>query len=70
MASALRTLYSTKKSKVRLGFVGERWEQRTVAELESSLNKWLASVPAHCKLRPSSLFIVSILYPIELILYT
>lgn len=49
MASALGTLYSTKKSKVRMGLIGDQWEQRAVAELDSSLNKWNDSVPDHCK---------------------
>jgi hypothetical protein len=39
--------YSINKSKVLLGFVGSRWEQHIVAELDSALNKWIDSVPAH-----------------------
>jgi hypothetical protein len=33
LAFALRTIYTINKSKVLLGFVGERWEQHIVAEL-------------------------------------
>lgn len=32
-----------------LGFVGPQWEQHIVAELDSALNKWVDSVPDHCK---------------------
>lgn len=44
-----RTLYSTKKSRILSGVVGEEWEQRVVTELDSSLNKWKDSLPAHRK---------------------
>lgn len=30
-----------------LGYAGEQWEQRIVAELDSALNKWVDSVPDH-----------------------
>ncbi|EJU04909.1 hypothetical protein DACRYDRAFT_114226 [Dacryopinax primogenitus] len=53
LAFALRTIYSINKSKVLLGFVGARWEQHIVAELDSALNKWIDSVPAHLKWDPS-----------------
>lgn len=39
--------YSINKSKVRLGFVGQEWEQHIVAELDSALNKWIDAVPDH-----------------------
>lgn len=42
--------YSINKSKVMLGFVGSQWEQHIVAELDSAMNKWVDSVPDHCKL--------------------
>ena len=32
-----------------LGFVGQKWEQHIVAELDSALNKWIDSVPDHCE---------------------
>ncbi|KZT53528.1 hypothetical protein CALCODRAFT_50026 [Calocera cornea HHB12733] len=53
LAFALRTIYSINKSKVLLGFVGSRWEQHIVAELDSALNKWIDSVPAHLKWDPN-----------------
>jgi hypothetical protein len=40
--------YSINKSKVLLGFVRQEWEQRVVSELDSALNQWFDSVPAHC----------------------
>ena len=45
LAFTLRTLYSTKKSKIRSGLIGNEWEHRIVAELDSSLNKWKDSLP-------------------------
>ena len=39
--------YSTSKSRTILGFVGPQWEERIVAELDSALNNWLNSLPAH-----------------------
>ncbi|KZT29634.1 hypothetical protein NEOLEDRAFT_1055289 [Neolentinus lepideus HHB14362 ss-1] len=50
LAAALRTIYCINKSKILLGFVGQEWEQRIVAELDSELNKWFDSVPAHLRL--------------------
>jgi len=41
----LRTLYSTKKSKMLTGLIGPEWEHRIVAELDSSMNKWKDSLP-------------------------
>lgn len=43
--------YSINKSKIILGFVGPKWEQHIVAELDSALNKWIDSVPDHRKFR-------------------
>jgi hypothetical protein len=41
--------YSINKSKVLLGFIGPRWEQHIVSELDSALNKWIDAVPDHRK---------------------
>ncbi|EJF60413.1 hypothetical protein DICSQDRAFT_137505 [Dichomitus squalens LYAD-421 SS1] len=53
LAYASRTIYSINKSKQTLGYVGPEWEQRTVAELDSALNKWLDTVPEHLKWDPN-----------------
>ncbi|KAI0930965.1 hypothetical protein AcV7_005003 [Taiwanofungus camphoratus] len=53
LAFALRTIYSINKSKLLLGFVGPQWEQHTVAELDSSLNRWIDSVPNHLRWDPN-----------------
>ncbi|KAF7967970.1 hypothetical protein HWV62_32437 [Athelia sp. TMB] len=52
LAFALRTIYSINKSKIMLGFVGPKWEQHIVAELDSALNKWIDSVPDHLRWDP------------------
>ncbi|THG99015.1 hypothetical protein EW026_g3256 [Hermanssonia centrifuga] len=51
-AFALRTVYSINKSKALLGFVGSQWEQHIVAEIDSSLNRWIDSVPDHLRWDP------------------
>ncbi|KAI4293582.1 hypothetical protein K525DRAFT_281477, partial [Schizophyllum commune Loenen D] len=43
LAIYLRTIYSINKSKILFGFVGQKWEQQIVAELDSALNKWVDS---------------------------
>ncbi|TFK44394.1 fungal-specific transcription factor domain-containing protein [Crucibulum laeve] len=45
----MRTLYSTKKSKVLSGLIGDQWEQRIVAELDSAMNKWIDSLPEYLR---------------------
>ncbi|CAA7261683.1 unnamed protein product [Cyclocybe aegerita] len=45
LAFTLRTLYSTKKSKLLTGLIGNEWESRIVAELDSSMNQWKNSLP-------------------------
>ncbi|PPQ93067.1 hypothetical protein CVT25_011943 [Psilocybe cyanescens] len=47
---ASRTLYCTKKSRILSGYFGDDWDMRMVAELDSSLNKWKASLPPYCEL--------------------
>ncbi|KAF9223941.1 hypothetical protein BS17DRAFT_704855 [Gyrodon lividus] len=49
LAFALKTIYSINKSEILLGFVGQRWEQYVVAELDSALNKWVDAVPPHLR---------------------
>ena len=46
---ALRTLYSTKKSKMLVGLIGNEWECQVVTELDSSMNKWKDSLPHYCE---------------------
>lgn len=43
----MSTQYSINKSKILLGLVGSEWEQHVVAELDSTLNQWVDSVPDH-----------------------
>ncbi|KAF9646991.1 hypothetical protein BDM02DRAFT_3188330 [Thelephora ganbajun] len=45
LAFALRTIYSTRKSRIILGYVGKSWEKHMVATLDSALNKWVDTVP-------------------------
>ncbi|RPD58799.1 hypothetical protein L226DRAFT_471250 [Lentinus tigrinus ALCF2SS1-7] len=52
LAFATRTVYSINRSKLQLGQGDSQWEQRVVAELDSSLNSWLDSLPAHLRWNP------------------
>ncbi|KAI0092322.1 fungal-specific transcription factor domain-containing protein [Irpex rosettiformis] len=45
----LRTIYSINRSKTLLGLVGKDWQARIIAQIDSSLNRWLASVPSHLR---------------------
>lgn len=53
--------YSINKSKILLGFVGPQWEQHIVAELDSALNKWIDTVPDHCKWCNQSSWVTSLI---------
>ncbi|KAK0204269.1 fungal-specific transcription factor domain-containing protein [Desarmillaria ectypa] len=52
MSFAVRTLYSIKKGRGMLGLTGEGWEQRLVADLDSSMNAWVDSIPNHLRWDP------------------
>lgn len=49
LAFTLRTLYSTKKSKVLSGLIGNEWEERIVAQLTTAMNVWKDSLPTFRK---------------------
>ncbi|KII90943.1 hypothetical protein PLICRDRAFT_174295 [Plicaturopsis crispa FD-325 SS-3] len=53
LAFALKTIYAINKSKTLLGFVGEKWEQAIVAELDSALNTWIDNLPDHLRWDPT-----------------
>jgi hypothetical protein len=44
---AIRRLYASKKSKILMGWDGSEWEQRTVANFDSTMNDFLDSIPPH-----------------------
>jgi hypothetical protein len=47
LAFSLKTLYSTKKSKLLSGLTGNQWERQVVTELDSAMNNWKDSLPPH-----------------------
>ncbi|RPD69776.1 hypothetical protein L226DRAFT_264291 [Lentinus tigrinus ALCF2SS1-7] len=53
LASAMRTVYSINGLKPQLSQGDSQWEQRTVTELDSSLNNWLDSLPTHLRWNPN-----------------
>ncbi|KAJ7459699.1 fungal-specific transcription factor domain-containing protein [Mycena latifolia] len=52
LGDALRRLYASHKSRMRMGWDSIEWEQRAVAELDSALHVWLDSVPTHLRWDP------------------
>ncbi|KAG9004288.1 hypothetical protein FRB93_010358 [Tulasnella sp. JGI-2019a] len=52
LAHCMKTLYSIRKPKVHLSFIGLEEEQDKVAELDSALNGWLDALPDHLKWDP------------------
>ncbi|KAG7447076.1 uncharacterized protein BT62DRAFT_101750 [Guyanagaster necrorhizus] len=48
----VKTLYSIKKGQEMLGLTGKGWEQRIVADVDSSLNAWVDSIPDHLRWDP------------------
>ncbi|THU84637.1 hypothetical protein K435DRAFT_732990 [Dendrothele bispora CBS 962.96] len=51
MAFSQQALYSVRDSDFyrRMGISNRNWQQRAITELDSSLNKWVDSVPSHLK---------------------
>ncbi|KAJ7175362.1 fungal-specific transcription factor domain-containing protein [Mycena filopes] len=49
LGDAMRRLYGSKKTKAALGWSGEQWEQRTIAELDSAINNFVDSIPPHLR---------------------
>ncbi|CAO1630620.1 unnamed protein product [Parajaminaea phylloscopi] len=49
MGRTLRTIYAIGKAKISRGLVGKGWDQLIVAEIDSSLNHWLETVPKHLR---------------------
>ncbi|KAJ7091185.1 fungal-specific transcription factor domain-containing protein [Mycena epipterygia] len=52
LGSTLRRLYASNKSRLLMGLVGNDWEQRAVAELDSAMNEFLGSLPDHLRWDP------------------
>ncbi|CAA7269975.1 unnamed protein product [Cyclocybe aegerita] len=48
----IRGIYSLCSTNWRFGLVGQKWKFHIVTELDSSLNKWLDSVPDHLRWDP------------------
>ncbi|KAJ7801297.1 fungal-specific transcription factor domain-containing protein [Mycena olivaceomarginata] len=52
VGDVMRRLYGSKKSKLLMGWDGPDWEPRTVAELDSAVNNFTDSIPAHLRWNP------------------
>uniref|UniRef100_V5F2R6 Zn(2)-C6 fungal-type domain-containing protein n=2 Tax=Kalmanozyma brasiliensis (strain GHG001) TaxID=1365824 RepID=V5F2R6_KALBG len=48
----LKTIYALHKTKVRFGIASKEWDERLVTEIDSALNTWLDTVPAHLRYDP------------------
>ncbi|KAH9929511.1 fungal-specific transcription factor domain-containing protein [Epithele typhae] len=49
IAYALKTLYTSSKTKAGLGLTGARWKEQTIEKLNDALLKWAEEVPAHLR---------------------
>ncbi len=47
MSVVVRNLYSIKKGRDMLG-LSEKDDQHIVADIDSSMNAWMNSIPGHC----------------------
>ncbi|KAF8176418.1 fungal-specific transcription factor domain-containing protein [Mycena galopus ATCC 62051] len=54
LGDAFRQVYASKKAKLRMGWDGPEWEQRAVANFDSSMNDYLDSVPHHLRWDPEN----------------
>ncbi|KAI0774799.1 fungal-specific transcription factor domain-containing protein [Trametes elegans] len=52
IAYASRTIFSANPPRSKTELRGQDWEQRIVAELDSALNRWAASIPDHLRWDP------------------
>ncbi|KAG2018165.1 nuclear protein [Coprinopsis cinerea AmutBmut pab1-1] len=48
-----RTLYSSRKSKLLTGSIGEAWQRKIVAQLDSAMNRWKDGLPQHLQWDPT-----------------
>ncbi|KAJ6482605.1 fungal-specific transcription factor domain-containing protein, partial [Mycena sanguinolenta] len=55
LGDALRRLYGSKKAKLLMGWDGQEWEQRAVAELDSTMNRFSDLIPSHLRWDPENL---------------
>ncbi|KAJ6508264.1 fungal-specific transcription factor domain-containing protein [Mycena sanguinolenta] len=55
LGDAVRRLYGSKKAKILMGWDGQEWEQRAVAELDSTMNRFLDLIPSHLRWDPENL---------------
>ncbi|KAF8176576.1 fungal-specific transcription factor domain-containing protein [Mycena galopus ATCC 62051] len=55
LGDAMRRLYGSKKAKILMGWDGPEWEQHAVAELDSTMNRFLDSIPSHLRWDPENL---------------
>ncbi|KAK0209141.1 fungal-specific transcription factor domain-containing protein, partial [Desarmillaria ectypa] len=53
----MRTIYSIHKTKLLFVFKKD-WEQQTIVELDSALNKWVHSIPEHLRWDPTRVDLV------------
>ncbi|KAH7103972.1 fungal-specific transcription factor domain-containing protein, partial [Auriculariales sp. MPI-PUGE-AT-0066] len=47
LATAMRTIYSSNRSRVLMGFIGIDWEQKVITKLDAALASWLQELPPH-----------------------
>ncbi|KAJ6550405.1 fungal-specific transcription factor domain-containing protein [Mycena vulgaris] len=52
LSFSCKILYSTNRSKLLIGLGDDTWEEQVVVELDSALNTWFETIPAHLRWDP------------------
>ncbi|KAJ7792224.1 hypothetical protein B0H14DRAFT_2931881 [Mycena olivaceomarginata] len=55
LSFSCKILYSTNRSKTLIGLGDDKWEEQVVVELDSALNTWFETIPAHLRWDPDNI---------------
>ncbi|KAJ6481806.1 fungal-specific transcription factor domain-containing protein [Mycena sanguinolenta] len=69
LSFSCKILYSTNRSKNLIGLGDDKWEEQVVIELDSALNKWFETIPAHLRWDPDNLIQSDVFFDQSAVLY-
>ncbi|KAF7366439.1 Zn(2)-C6 fungal-type domain-containing protein [Mycena sanguinolenta] len=69
LSFSCKILYSTNRSKTLIGLGDDKWEEQVVIELDSALNKWFETIPAHLRWNPDNLIQSDVFFDQSAVLY-
>ncbi|KAJ7855132.1 hypothetical protein B0H14DRAFT_2754916 [Mycena olivaceomarginata] len=55
LSFSCKILYSTNRTKTLIGLGDDKWEEQVVVELDSALNTWFETIPAHLRWDPDNI---------------